>query len=729
MRDKDKTIIKNRIEPQLKQTELEYLLVKLVESLPYGVIITDFRSKIIYANEATEQSTGHSRNDLIGKSPKIFNASQNAEEVEHEITNCMQYCNKWCGDIPQRRKDGGGFIGEFTVFPVKDEDETIAWGSMNRDVTERKQIEHALRENEEKFRKLFNNTNDAIALHHITEDGFPGRYIEVNDVACQMWGYSREELLAMSPLDIDAKEHIENVPQIMDELLQKKHVTFEIAHLTKYNKKIPVEISSHLFILNGENVVLSIVRDITQRKKSEELLKVQSTAMESSTDGMAILDSEENIIYVNKALAKIYGYANREQLIGQSWKVLYDRQQVQRIERDVKPRVIAKGEWQGEATVKTYDGMELCHDISITLLDEGGFVCVVRDITARKRLENKLKYLSWHDPLTGLYNRVFFEQEMSLNNFQLISLIVCDINGLKLVNDSLGHQFGDKLLVATAKVLKESVGDSCVVARIGGDEFAVLLPNSDEIQVDKISKRIRNAVFEYNTENPKVPLSISVGFATSSGVSAGIMELFKEADDNMYREKLYHSRSARSAIVNTLMQTLEERDYITEGHADRLHDLVIDLAKALKLSEQKRIELRLLAQFHDIGKVGIPDRILFKNGSLTGEEVKEMRRHSEIGYRIAQSAPDLTPIADFILKHHEWWNGKGYPLGIKGEEIPLECRILSIADAYDAMTSDRPYRKAMTQLEAVGELKRYAGIQFDPQLVAQFIKLLLGTGT
>lgn len=219
-------------------------------------------------------------------------------------------------------------------------------------------------------------------------------------------------------------------------------------------------------------------------------------------------------------------------------------------------------------------------------------------------------------------------------------------------------------------------------------------------------------------------MSISVGYAVKNDTCTKLISLFKEADNNMYREKLHHSQSARSAIVQTLMKALEERDFITEGHADRLQELVVSLARAIGFSGRNITDLRLLAQFHDIGKVGIPDRILFKPGPFTTEEFVEMQRHCEIGYRIAQSAPDLVPIADWILKHHEWWNGRGYPLGLKEVEIPMECRILAIIDAYDAMTSDRPYRKAMSQHKALTELRKYAGRQFDPQLVLEFIQLI-----
>ncbi|HHX94221.1 MAG TPA: HD domain-containing protein, partial [Clostridia bacterium] len=221
-----------------------------------------------------------------------------------------------------------------------------------------------------------------------------------------------------------------------------------------------------------------------------------------------------------------------------------------------------------------------------------------------------------------------------------------------------------------------------------------------------------------------LPLSLSVGIAWNDGGPINPWNLFKEADNNMYRQKLFHNQSTRSALVQTLLKALEARDFITEGHADRLAQFVSGLGRSLNLPGHKVTELCLLAHFHDIGKVGIPDRILFKKGKFTPQEYAEMQRHSEIGYRIAQSSHDLAPIADWILKHHEWWNGQGYPLGLKGEEIPLECRILAIADAYDAMTNDRPYRKALSSEEAIQELKRGAGSQFDPELVERFVKLI-----
>lgn len=349
------------------------------------------------------------------------------------------------------------------------------------------------------------------------------------------------------------------------------------------------------------------------------------------------------------------------------------------------------------------------------------------EIAERKAAEKKMAYLSLHDALTGLYNRTYFEEEMRrLSDAEAgkVGLIMCDVDGLKLINDSMGHDNGDAMLLATAKLIKNCFRSTDIVARVGGDEFAVLIPDCTPEILERAYNRLQESANKSKLSWQGLPLSISIGAALRSDPGTPLTDIFKEADNNMYRQKLYRSQSARSAIVQTLMKALEARDFITEGHAERLQVMVAELGVKLGLTERNIVDLRLFAQFHDIGKVGLPDRILFKPEPLTPEERKEMQRHSEMGHRIALSSPDLVHISDWILKHHEWWNGAGYPLGLKKEDIPLECRILAVADAYDAMTSNRPYRQALPKEIAIEELKRCSGIQFDPYLIEQFINML-----
>jgi diguanylate cyclase (GGDEF)-like protein len=350
------------------------------------------------------------------------------------------------------------------------------------------------------------------------------------------------------------------------------------------------------------------------------------------------------------------------------------------------------------------------------------------ELKERKLIEENLKYISIHDPLTGLYNRIYFEEEMRRlrsGRFDPVGIIICDIDGLKLVNDSLGHIPGDELLQTAADVIKKCFRDNDVIARIGGDEFAILMSYSPLATVEAAYQRIMSAVIEYNTNSTGFLLSISVGFACKDTADTKLSDIFQQADDAMYRKKMQNKKNTREALVQSIRELLDSKNLLAGENRERLYNLVIDLAKRAGLSSPKQLaDLSLLVEFHDIGKVGIPDGILAKSEPLTNGEFNEIRRHSEIGFRIAKVLPELSPIAECILKHHEWWNGKGYPFGIAGEEIPLECRIWTIADAYDAMISERPYRAALTREAAIGEIIQGAGSQFDPELVKVFVKMI-----
>ncbi|MTI80352.1 MAG: diguanylate cyclase [Firmicutes bacterium] len=357
--------------------------------------------------------------------------------------------------------------------------------------------------------------------------------------------------------------------------------------------------------------------------------------------------------------------------------------------------------------------------------DETYLYGIGHDITERKQTEQQLKYYALHDHLTGLKNRAYFEQKLEYYKATdtTIGIVLIDLDGLKLINDTLGHPAGDNYLIIIAETLIKNYGSYYELARIGGDEFAILIPNANKDILESVCNNIEQLVDNYNESNNS-NISISLGHACQGKGLASVYDVFKEADNQMYRRKLHRKQSNRNAITQTLVNALEARDFNTEGHCERLELLITKIAEAFKMSSSTIYDLKLFARFHDIGKVGISDQILFKPGRLTKSEFIEMQRHSEIGYRIAQSSLDLAPIAEWILKHHEWWNGKGYPLGLKGEQIPLESRILSIIDAYDAMTNTRPYRKPLTHEEAVAELQRCAGTQFDPKLTPIIIDIL-----
>lgn len=465
-------------------------------------------------------------------------------------------------------------------------------------------------------------------------------------------------------------------------------------------------------------------------RKLEEVRKQLATVIDKTSEGYCMIDLDYNIKEVNKAFCDMLGY-DRKELLNYNIRSLL-RDEGLDYERFLKG-IDNNLHYMHEAVLPAKNGEIVNVIVKATLVRDKNnkplyAFAFISNITERKKMEEKLKFMSLYDALTGLYNRAFFEQKIDeiTGEYYPLGIIVCDVDGLKLINDTLGHKKGDELLIAAADAIKKSCEgkENMVLARIGGDEFAVLACKVLREELDEALCIIKKEVEDYNRHSEDLILSISTGIAFEEKPGKKVEDIFKEADNNMYREKLYQRQSVRSALISTLKKAMEERDLITEGHGERLQDLVAGFSRYLGLPEEKINEMRLLAQFHDIGKVGIPDRILFKEQDLTLEEKWEMERHPEIGCRIASASPDLLAIADFILKHHEWWDGKGYPLGLKGEEIPIECRILAICDAYDAMTNNRPYRDGMLKEDALDIIKEKAGIQFDPFLVEKFEKYI-----
>ncbi|MFW6282360.1 MAG: diguanylate cyclase domain-containing protein [bacterium] len=337
-----------------------------------------------------------------------------------------------------------------------------------------------------------------------------------------------------------------------------------------------------------------------------------------------------------------------------------------------------------------------------------------------------MEYLNFHDSLTGLYNRTYFEEEMQRldTKRQLpLSIIIGDVNGLKIVNDAFGHQKGDKLLKKTADILKKCCRDEDIIARWGGDEFVILLPQTSKGEVKTIYQRIKKEINNKKTETVK--LSITFGYATKTKENEDINTVFKNAEDWMYRRKLTESKNVHADIIATLKQTLYQSSHENYEHCQRLKNMAIELGKCLGLSDSKLTDLELLAELHDLGKVAISNDILEKEKDLTSEERKRLNKHVEIGYQIAKSAPQLNHLGETLLYHHENWDGTGYPHQLKGEDIPYLSRILKVVNEYDKMRNYHPHVETVSKEKAIKKMKEEAGSMFDPEIVDIFINQVL----
>jgi len=487
----------------------------------------------------------------------------------------------------------------------------------------------------------------------------------------------------------------------------------------------------------GSDIYLHYSIDITKYKEVERELRKERDLAQKYLDTadviFLILNPQAEVILLNRKGAEVLGYT-QEELVGKKW---FDVCIPARIQEEVKnafAQLMAGGNetvgyvenpvvtWSGEERLIAWHNALLRDDKNciVALLSAG------IDITESRKMEEELRYLNFHDKLTGVYNRNFLEKEIERLDTatQLpVSVIMVDVNGLKLVNDTYGHERGDELLRSAAQVLKTSCREQdIIVARFGGDEFVMLLPETSREEVQEVCQKIRRKTKGVFVE--EVPLSLALGFATKESKEESLTEVLRRAEDEMYRQKLAETRSSRSAIINALLKTLETKSYETQLHTQRMQKVGLAIAEKIQLPDTEVNRLKLAIMLHDIGKISLPEEILKKPGPLLPEEWKLIKKHPEYGYRIVRATPEFAHVAEEIWSHHEWWDGSGYPRGLKKEEIPLLARIVALADAYEVMRYGRPYKKAMSQEEIIAELKRSAGTQFDPELVEILLLLI-----
>ncbi len=576
--------------------------------------------------------------------------------------------------------------------------------------------------------ELFNKINIGIAIYETVGHGRDFIFKDFNKAAEKIDKIKKRDLIGKS-----VKEIFPGViePGIFDVFKRvyktNKPESYPIA-LYK-DKRISGWRENYIFRFSSGEIVV-VYKDLTKEKQAEEELKIDEekyrSLFEGSLDGIYETTIGGKYIDVNPALIRMLGYDNKKELMSIDIPTQLYVSKNDRPEFKDRNRTF-------ETKLKKKDGSIIYVEISSKVVFKDNkpafYEGTVRDITERKKIVEQLKFMSFHDNLTGLYNRAYFDEEIKRldTKRQLpLSIIMADVNGLKLINDAFGHGEGDLLLCRCAGVFEKCFREEDIIARWGGDEFIILLPKTTEQEAINIINRIEEECSK--SSGQKVPISISMGSSTKTDLSKNIKDVILEAEEWMYQKKLTESKSFSSSIIVSLKRVLLETSVETEKHTERTNTLALQLGKDLNLTKNEFAEISLLSILHDIGKVAIPEELLLKKGKLSKTEWKIIKKHPKIGCDIARSSPHLTHIANAILSHHEWWDGSGYPQGLKGDEIPLSSRILTIVDAYDAMINGRPYKSKMNVKEIIKEFKKYSGKQFDPNIVKKFLHILQNNG-
>jgi len=387
-------------------------------------------------------------------------------------------------------------------------------------------------------------------------------------------------------------------------------------------------------------------------------------------------------------------------------------------------KTIATGQLQKFEYNINIDGSQRTYEARMVKSNDNEVLAISRDITSEKQEQEYILKLTYKDQLTGLYNRRYYEEQiekLSGSEFLPLAIMMVDVNGLKLTNDAFGHHIGDELLKKVAKNLISCDSKGGFACRVGGDEFLMVFPNTDEKEAEYLVDKLYELVSAEKLEN--IVISISAGWQVRTDASQSIRDTLIKAENHMFRKKIVESQSMRNQTVNLIMQTLSEKNEREKRHSVEVAKWAKEIGVSMGLSVQKVKEIELAGLLHDIGKIAIKEDILNKPGKLTEEEYDEIKRHPESGYHILKSVDEYSSLAQCVLEHHERFDGKGYPKGIKGSQISLIARIIAVADAFEAMIAQRPYRKSLTEEMAIEEIKKNANTQFDPEIVTAFLKI------
>jgi len=741
-------------EMALRESEEKYR--NLVQGINSVIIRLDSEGKIVFLNRFAEKVFGYKEEEVIHKKivdtlipQKDERGNDLAAMFEDVLRNPERY---YIQETEGLRKNGQRIWFQWSAKETRGQNNKVTSILIDgNDVTslhatkeklERRETEYnelrkaqeALRQSEERYRLLFNSIDEGFCVVEVLFDKHNKpvdyRFLKVNSAFERQTGLHEVQGKRIRELSPSHEEY-------WFEIYGRIALTGKPERFVNEAKALHRWYDVFAFHIGGQESrkVGILFHDINARVKADETLRRNEyelrTLVDNSPDLIFRMNRQMQYVYVNPAYERLTGIS-KEQFVGKANSQLGMSQQQVEFWQSEMGRAIESGH---ERSVefdltslfgKRYFSARLIPEFATSGLVDTVLV-IARDITERKRAEEQIRYISFHDEVTGLFNRAFYEEEIRRVDTERdlpISIIMSDVNNLKLSNDVFGHDEGDKLLKTIADCIRKACRQSDIVARWGGDEFAVILPKTDYSTAEEICNRIGQIARE--SKGTIVQPSLAAGIATKENKNQNIYQIIRQAEERMYDHKLSHSKENQEMVISRLLERTRERIKDYTPHIERSNELADRFCKELELSEEQMKDLHMLIDLHDIGDAVIPQEILTKPGRLNGEEWNIMKKHAEAGFRITKTHADTARISDEVLSHSEYWDGSGYPRGLKGTEIPYLSRIFLIIDAYVVMTHPRPYARTFTQDEAIAELRRNSGKQFDPELTEAFIKVLTG---
>jgi diguanylate cyclase (GGDEF)-like protein/PAS domain S-box-containing protein len=593
-------------------------------------------------------------------------------------------------------------------------------------------------ENDLQFQRIIENL--PFSLDIVTMDG---KMLYANAKCMDLFEFDQAEMQTRNTSETWEDPAFRD--QWIETLVRNSVVNDFEMHLKTFKGKKFWAIGSGILIqYQDQTCILSTQLNITERKEMESAIQASEEKYrlltEFTSDIIWVMNLEQNrYTYISPSVFAMTGYTPEEVLAGAITDILTPESAIlakdalEKHAQEFRANPDSLRSYILEIRQKCKNGdviwVEASSKYRFNSAGEIEIVGVSRNIEERKKAEREVLYLSYHDQLTGLYNRRFYEEELRRMNFQRnlpVTMVIADVNGLKMTNDAFGHLAGDELLKKFTAALNGELRAEDVAARIGGDEFVLLLPKTDadgaEHLVKRIRERIRNATCDHAI------LSVSFGWATKQTVEEDFEALFIQAEDNMYHTKLVESTAMKNETIRLALQKLFEKNVKEQHHSERVGKLCREIGAAMGLPENELWDLEMLGRIHDIGKIGIQGEILGKLKKLTETEWLEVRRHPEVGYQILRSADEYVHIAESVLSHHERADGMGYPRKLKLKDIPLQARILTIAEAYDIIQNGELYKDHYKVKDPIQELTANSGTQFDGEIVDIFINKVLKKG-